>query len=394
MNKVFLDLPEAGTNVEVAPSKARGAGLLTWLSRRKWFAAFVILPTILAIVYYGLIASDQYVSESRFIIKSPGQKSAQISSLASLIQTTGLTTGQEQTSEVLDYLRSRAALDDLQQRIDLRAAYGRPSIDPLSRYPLPWKSDRRENLYDFYRAKVGANHNADTQVAVVTVEAFNPEDAYRINTRLLDLSEAFVNRLNDRAQRKAISEAQQRVTDAESRLRKARVALGAYRNQAQLIDPTKQAGGVLDVANKLVSERAALQAQLDVVLRAAPANPAIPSLRSRVSALSREIAAQNSRAVGTPGAISNKLAGYENLTVEQEFATQNYTVASAALEQAREESQKQQFYLERVANPSKPDVAELPHRLLQVLTIFGAALFLYFVGWMLYVGILEHAPED
>jgi len=26
--------------------------------------------------------------------------------------------------------------------------------------------------------------------------------------------------------------------------------------------------------------------------------------------------------------------------------------------------------------------------------VFGAALCLYFIGWMLMVGILEHAPED
>jgi capsular polysaccharide transport system permease protein len=36
----------------------------------------------------------------------------------------------------------------------------------------------------------------------------------------------------------------------------------------------------------------------------------------------------------------------------------------------------------------------LPNRIFQILTVFGAALSLYFVGWMFYVGILEHAPED
>jgi len=394
VNKVFLNLPEAETRVAVRPSKLRAGGVARWLVGHKWFAALVILPTVLAIVYYGLIASDQYVSESRFIIKSPGQRSAQISSLASLIQTTGLTTGQEQTSEVLDYLRSRGAVDDLMRRTDLRAAYARPGVDFLSRYPLPWKADRRENLYRFYQSMVDANHDSDTQVAVVTVKAFNPQDAYQINASLLDLSEEFVNRLNDRAQRKAIAEAERRVSEAEGRVRRARIALSAYRNATQLIDPSKQAGGVLDVANKLISERSALQAQLEVMLRAAPANPTIPALRSRIAAIGHEIASQNSRAVGTPTAISSKLARFEGLTVEQEFATQNYTVASAALEQARGEAQKQQFYLERVANPSKPDLSALPHRLQQIATIFGAALFLYFVGWMLYVGILEHAPED
>lgn len=392
MNKVFLDLPEA--EVAVRRSKRTAGGLVRWLATHKWFGIFVILPTVLAILYYGLFASDEYVSESRFIIKSPGQRSSQVSSLASLIQTTGLTTGQEQTSEVLDYLRSRAALNDLMRRVDLRAAYAQRNADLLSRYPQPWRSDRRENLYKFYRAMVSANHDSDTQIAVVTVKAFNPDDAYRINASLLDLSEDFVNSLNERARLKSIAEAERRVREAEDRVRKARIALGAYRNQSQLIDPSKQAGGVLDVANKLVTEQATLQAQLNVIVKAAPANPAIPALRSRIAAIGREIAAQNSRAVGAPSAISNKLAGYENLTVEQEFATQNYTVASAALEQAREEAQKQQFYLERVANPNKPDVAALPHRLQQMVTIFGAALFLYFIGWMLYVGILEHAPED
>ena len=45
------------------------------LHRRRWFLLFVALPTILATIYYGLIASDVYVSQSRFVIKAPGQKS-------------------------------------------------------------------------------------------------------------------------------------------------------------------------------------------------------------------------------------------------------------------------------------------------------------------------------
>ena len=45
------------------------------LYRRRWFFLFVALPTLLAVLYYGLIASDVYVSQSRFVIKAPGQKS-------------------------------------------------------------------------------------------------------------------------------------------------------------------------------------------------------------------------------------------------------------------------------------------------------------------------------
>jgi capsular polysaccharide transport system permease protein len=64
------------------------------------------------------------------------------------------------------------------------------------------------------------------------------------------------------------------------------------------------------------------------------------------------------------------------------------------LETARTDAQKQQFYLERVVDPNKPDDSTLPRRLLTVLTIFAGSICLYMIGWMLVVGILEHAPEE
>jgi capsular polysaccharide transport system permease protein len=130
------------------------------------------------------------------------------------------------------------------------------------------------------------------------------------------------------------------------------------------------------------------------MLRVAPRNPAIPAIRNRIIAVGREIAAQNGRAVGTSTGIASKLGAYERLEVEQEFATQILTAANASLETARTESEKQQFYLERVVEPNKPDDSALPHPLKQVLVTFAASLCLYFVGWMLLIGILEHAPDD
>jgi capsular polysaccharide transport system permease protein len=241
---------------------------------------------------------------------------------------------------------------------------------------------------------VGADTDPESGLALLEVQAFTPEDAYRLNARLLDLSEALVNRLNQRAEGRAIAEAEQRVTEAEARVRNARVSISAFRNQQDLLDPTKQAAGVLEVSNKLVAEQAALQAQLDLMLRVAPRNPAIPALRNRVAAVGRAIATQNGRAVGTPTGIASKLSAYEKLAAEQEFATQMLTASNTALETARTEAQKQQFYVERVVEPNLPDEPLLPRRLKRILVVFAASLGLYFIGWMLVVGILEHAPED
>lgn len=207
------------------------------------------------------------------------------------------------------------------------------------------------------------------------------------------MSETLVNRLNDRVQNKAILEAQKQVDLAAQRAKASRVALAQYRNASSLIDPEKQAGGVIEIANALITERAALQAQLQTMQRLTPDNPSIPALSNRISAISAQISSQNSQVVGSGSGIASKLGGYENLLVEQEFATQNLNVASAALVQARSDAQHQKFYLERVVDPDMPDKPLLPRRLISILTVAAAAICLYFIGWMLIVGILEHAPD-
>lgn len=372
----------------------RHSKIRDWLKKRRWFLVFVALPTILAAIYYGLIASDIYISESRFVVKSPDQKGPQLSSLANLVQTKSLSSGQEQANEVLGYVRSRNALADLMKGYDVKAAYSSREIDGLSRFPGLFNHGTFESLYKFYGKKVTAELDAETSAAVIRVEAFTPDAAYNINAHLLDQSEAMVNRLNTRAQTRGIAEAEARVVEARNRVRTARVALAQYRNSTELIDPAKQASGALDVSNSLITERAALQAQLDQMVRLTPRNPAIPALRARVSALSTGIAGQEGRVVGGRGNIASKLSGYENLTVEQEFATENLNIASAALVQARADAAHQKFYLERIVEPNRPDEPLLPRRLWSIIVVAVSALCLYFIGWMLVVGILEHAPED
>jgi capsular polysaccharide transport system permease protein len=372
------------------PRTSAGAN---WLKRNRWFVVFVVVPTLLATIYYGFIAADIYVSEARFVIKSPDEKRPQLSSLANLIQTTGLSTGQEQSNEVLEFVRSRDALTELQNKINVRKRYASGG-DFLSRFPNFLSGNSFEYLYKYYTKMVDANLDTQTGTAVVKVKAFTPEDAYQINRVLLSLSEGMVNQLNARAQGRGIDEAEQQVAQATQRAHDVTVKLTSYRNQSALIDPLKQAGGVVEIANQLITQRAALQAQLSTMEQQTPRNPSIPALRNRISALSAQIAQQNGQVTGGGGAMASKLGNYEDLLVEQKFANDSLTVASAALVQARAEAQRQKFYLERVVEPNRPDVALLPARLLSILTVAASALCLYFIGWMLVVGILEHAPED
>lgn len=377
-----------------AEAPVRRSALSEWLRKRRWFLLFVIGPTILAGIYYGLIASDIYVSESRFVIKSPDQKRSQMSTLANLVQATGMSGGQEQSNEVLTFVQSRDALRALEKNPGVRRIFSSSEADMFSRFPKPFSNDSFESLFKYYDSMLDARFDTEAGTAVIRTRAFTPQDAYNINRRLLHMSEELVNRLNARAQAKGVSEAQKQVELATDRAKVARIALTQYRNAQSVVDPNKQALGELEISNGMVAQRAALQAQLDLMQRAAPGNPSIPALRNRINAITVQINSQDSRVVGTGSGIASKMGGYDNLLVEQEFATESMNVANAALVQARADAQRQQFYLERVVDPNLPDTPLLPKRFINVLVVFAAATCLYFIAWMFMIGVLEHAPED
>lgn len=365
------------------------------LARNPWFVAGVILPVFLSAVYFFGIASDQYVSESRFVIKAPNQRGPQTTSFANIIQSTGLSSGQEQSNQVIDFVRSRSALTTLDKKLNVKKTYGNSTIDFLSRFPRFWEDDAFEDLFDYYKTKIEISHDNDTGLVVLRTIAFTPKDASAINGLLLQQSETLVNQLNENSRTKAISEAESRVVEAQARVNKALAAISDYRSKSRLVEPLKEATGVVEIANRLIVERAALEAQLSTVRQVTPDHPSIPVLREQIASLTREIERQNSRLVGGgANTISRKLPDYEALTLEQELASQLLVLSQTSLEQARTEALKQQFYLERVVEPNTPDLPEYPKAFKTVLTILGFALCLYFIIWMFVVGILEHAPED
>jgi capsular polysaccharide transport system permease protein len=45
--------------------------MATWFKRNIVLVLTVLAPTCIAILYFGFFASDVYISESRFLVRSP-----------------------------------------------------------------------------------------------------------------------------------------------------------------------------------------------------------------------------------------------------------------------------------------------------------------------------------
>lgn len=192
----------------------------------------VVLPTLIAVYYYGWVASDVYVTESRFVVRSP-QKSS-VGSLADVFSKVGFAKSDDDSYVVRDYVLSRDALELLNKKLDVVNAYSSDSIDIMNRFPgIKYWDTSREAFLRYYQTRVGVVVDPTSAISSLTVQAFDPKTALAINQTLLEFSEAFVNQLNSRARQDLISAAMSEVNLAKAKLETSSLELAQARSRPQ-----------------------------------------------------------------------------------------------------------------------------------------------------------------
>ncbi len=354
------------------------------------FVLTVVLPTLLAALYYGFVASDIYTSESRFVVRSP-QRDAP-TGLGALLQGTGFARSQDDTYSVHDFMRSRDALRELDEKLKLRAGYTRPEIDFLNRFPgLDW-DDSFENFHRYYQKHVLVEYDSASSITVLRVRAYTAEEAAKANELLLQMGERLVNNLNARSRADLIGVAEREVANAAARAREAAGAVSGYRTGRNVFDPTQQSGLQLQAVARLKEELLAAEAQLAQVVQVSPGNPQVAVLKTRVDTLRRAVAAEEAKVAGRgAGSFAGKAPEYERLQLEKTFAERQLAGALTALDAARSEAARKQLYLERLVQPSLPDRAMEPRRLRSVVTVFVLGLILWGVVSLVLASIREHS---
>lgn len=352
------------------------------------FLLTVVIPTSLATLYFGLLASDVYVSQTQFVVRSPDKPAA--SGLGVLLKSVGFSNAGDEIFATQDYVLSRDALRSLNQKDAVKLAYTRPGVSIFDRFnPLGWNGSF-EDLFDYYRGKVSIEHDATSSITTLSVEAFSAEDAFRFNKKLLEQAEGLVNRLNTRGQNDLVEYAERETQEAEQAGLRASRALAQYRDQRGVIDPERQATVQLQMVSKLQDELIGARTQLVQLRALAPENPQIPLLETRVAALTREIDVALGRVTGASGSLSSSAVRYQRLQLEREFADRRLTAAMTALQESRNEARRQQAYVERIVQPSLPDEAQQPRRLRGIFATLVLGLIAYGVLTMLFAGVREH----
>ena len=347
------------------------------------------VPTLLAAIYFGLFATDVYVSEGSFAIRS-STSSAQSSGLSSLLSSSIVSSGTQDSLLIAEYVQSHDMLAELQKRIDIRGHYSDEAVDRLSRM----KSDATlEEMREFFREHVRIMRDSQSDVLTLFVRAFDPVVSHDIAEAIIDISESLINRISDNMESDALASANAEVDIAMKKVHMASAALTRFRSSNVSMNPIMEAEALFGVVTGLEQSITEVEAQL-VEKRAymRDGSPEVTALRNRLNALKKQRSVEKGRLLGGDGSKSPSLIGdYEPLEVARELAQQQYASALASLELARVEVARKKLYLgnvHRAGSSGRGSRAktsdECPH---------GQRIFsfvIYLIGGLMWSALKDH----
>jgi capsular polysaccharide transport system permease protein len=367
---------------------------------RKPFFLLVVLPSLVAAGYLYVVAAPQYVSETRFVVSSRGGGADIGGNIAGLRGIGGAALGafgggaaSGDAASIRDFLTSLDAVMQANAELDLISLWRRPEADPLARL----RRSEPELLARYFNTMVDISLEPMTNATTLRVRSFRPEDSKALAEQLLHSAEALVNRLSERARNATLQIAHQEAEVAERRVQEARAALVVFREQERELDSAGAVQSAVALRGQLEAMLAQARAELTERLKfMQPDNPALQATRNRIEALERQIIAERSRhtegaASSGEGVLSRQLASFERLMLEREFADRQLASATASLEAARVEAQRQQIFLSRIAEPNLAVYPLYPRKLTILVSIFVGLAISYGIGWLLIVGMREHA---
>ncbi len=268
-----------GTGTRLVPTLYDGAKT----RQRRRFAAValcVILPTMLAGLYFVFFASDRYVSETQLIVSSDsgpsggggglaslGKSSSAGSAGSSLLSLVGIGGGADTASTdhemVANYLQSTEAMLAADRAVGLRKMWSRGAIDFFSRLSPNASAERFQR---YYQRRVSVTSDPTDPVIVIKVQAFSPVDAQTIAKTLVQLGQKKLNDAYRQMHEDSLNFARSEVSLSEQRLMAVNDKIRDFRNVHGDIDPSATATTVGSVAGATFGQLSSAKAELDAAL--------------------------------------------------------------------------------------------------------------------------------
>ncbi len=348
----------------------------------KW----VLAITLLAAVYYGLFASDRYITEAQLYVKSTKNGSGALTQLSILAGG-----GSEARDALLlkSYIHSSDMARYLNKEIALKTHFTNSQWDMIARLG---SEPTEEEFLDYYRGKVGVSIDPESGILTVSGEAFTPEYSQKMVSAILTESERFINGVSQKIASEEIQFVSQELERARDRVNLARDEMLAFQNENELLDPAATGAALQATVNSLEARLVELQTEHKVLSSYLNSTaPQLVSVQNRIDSVAQQLEEERAKIASQDNeAINDVNARYQQLELEFDFASKLYQLALQGLEQARVDSYHKMKHLVVLQTPSLPDEALAPRKLYNLITLFVLLSLAYGIVTMTLATIREH----
>ena len=357
------------------------------------FLLFVVLPSIICVVYLSGLAAPQFSVEARLVVRSAGAGSSDGvgAAVASLGSAFSFSPVAQNSYVVAQYIRSTAAVNDLLPLVDLRAIYRRPEADFWAKLK---DHASEEELVEYWLRMVHAYVDAPSNIVTLEVRAFRPDDALKVAQAILMVSERLVNQMSQGARQDVMRDSEEEVRRADLLVRSALNDLQKARDTEGMLDPIKAADATGKLLATLMAEKIRIEGELYFASRSLDKSaPTVRQLDSKLQIVDGQISTLRASLAGGNGSSSNvasSLRKFEQLEVQRFLANKVLEFAEDGLERARIAAERQNLYFMVHVPPSLPTKATLPRRLAYSLLLPIVFLILWGIVTLVWAAIEDH----
>jgi capsular polysaccharide transport system permease protein len=368
---------------------------------RTSFIIFVLAPAIAVALYFAFIASNQYTVETRFAVRTLESETGQGDSGGASGGAGGAGSGGsspftftatgQNAYIVTSYIKSRAAVDDISKKLNLREVFRRPEADFWAQLSKDASIDK---LTTYWNSMVDTYIDAPSGIVTLRVRAFRREDAVAIAQSLLIGSEELVNRISERARQDAMVNAEKEVKKAFGAVEQSLTELRKFRDQFGVIDPGQASTQIGSLLMPLISEKIRIENELFVASREMAADsPIVRVLKDKLDSMTAQVNDLRSKLTGVKGdggTVSSYIAKFEELEMQRILNEKFYALAQADFERAQLRANRQSIYLTVFDPPSMPEESRYPKRFAFSIIFALSILIIWSIIVMIIASVQDH----
>ena len=365
-------------SIQVLLPKTDTQGRPPWLLIS--FAILVAIPSLLCLLYFTLIASDQYIAEARFAVRTLADDGANDDVDTGIMH---MQSASQDAYVVTSFIQSNELLERLRGKIDYRKVFETPQADFFARFPA---NAPIEDFLANWGRHVSAYIDGPSGIVTLTVRTFKPADSVELVTAILKESEKLVNEMTVRAREDLLSSFSEEVARTSKLYQDALASLNQFQQKSGLLSPELQAQEKGKLLTGLLAQKLELESRLFVLRQSSGSDtPNYKQMFLLRQGVDEQIVAMEAQITGSNDAsLSSLITTYSEFETDRIVAEKLYEAARRNYDLAFAASLRKGLYLTIFVPPSLPEEALYPKRLVSPMLIFLGLVTLWatlVLGW-------------